>query len=130
MQLDAFVHSSNGNSIIKFMNIMGIFDAFLTEMMKSNKVWPLIFWCTLDVVIFSIIIRHSIKYGLESWIGVLEWSIGDLEWSIGVVDWSLGLETWIGVLEWNLKTKFTLELYCVYIFTLRCNNEGFIISRL
>ena len=30
------------------------------------------------------LVRHSIKNGSESWIGVLEWSVGLLNWSLGV----------------------------------------------
>ena len=40
----------------------------------------------------SIMVWHSIKYGLESWIGVLEWSFGVLEWRFVVLEWSVGVE--------------------------------------
>ena len=35
--------------------------------------------------------RHCVFYGVESWIGVL--------------DWSHGVEYWSGLLEWNLEVK-------------------------
>ena len=33
-------------------------------------------------LVYVSLVRHNIKYGLESWIGVLEWSVGVLEWNL------------------------------------------------
>ena len=44
------------------------------------------YWKAYKTLVYVCLVRHSIKYVLESWIGVLEWSVGSLE-----------VESWSGI---------------------------------
>ena len=64
------------------------YNVFQTERKESDVKRAILKW-------------HCVLYGLESWIGVLEWSLG-VSWN-GVIEWLLGVETWSKILACDRK---------------------------